>query len=184
MPYGLYSGKGAAMGYDPATHKLYQLDKRDIGSSHLSVLMGGPEVAFELSPLLNSKKWDKLWLQFCRLYGQAPESVEKEFGRKIKLGNPGPFYARLPAYYARETGKDDWAEKAWDYFLKDRGTEGSNTMFNKTLVDKPELLEPVYEVEGVSTNKTAQWCLNAIELLELVGDQIPDDHPRFSNKNE
>ena len=57
-------------------------------------------------------------------------------------------------------------------------------MLNKTLVDKPELLEPVYEVEGVSTNKTAQWCLNAIELLELVGDQIPEDHPRFSNKNE
>ena len=24
----------------------------------------------------------------------------------------------------------------------------------------------------------------AIELLELVGDQIPEDHPRFSNKNE
>ena len=184
MPYGLYSGKGAAMGYDPATHKLYQLDKGDIGFSHLSVLMGGPEVAFELSPLLNSKKWDKLWLQFCRLYGQAPESVEQEFGRKVKLGNPGPFYARLPAYYARETGKDDWAEKAWDYFLEDRGTEGSSTTFDMSLVNKPELLAPVYEVEGVSTNKTAQWCLNAIELLELVGDQIPEDHPLFSNKNE
>ncbi|RKZ92740.1 MAG: hypothetical protein DRQ40_08380 [Gammaproteobacteria bacterium] len=184
MPYGLYSGKGAAMGYDPETYKLYQLDKEDIGYSHLSVLMGGPEVAFELSNLLDDKKWDKLWLQFCKLYGEPVESVEKEFGRKIKLGKPGPFYARLPAYYARETGKNDWAEKAWDYFLKDRGTEGSNTMFNKILVDKPEILEPVYEVEGVSTNKTAQWCLNAIELLELVGDQIPEDHILFSGESE
>ena len=50
------------------------------------------------------------------------------------------------------------------------------------LLKKPELLSPVYEVQGVSTNNTAQWCLNAIELLELVGDQIPDDHLRFSEK--
>ena len=57
-------------------------------------------------------------------------------------------------------------------------------MFNKILVDKPEILEPVYEVEGVSTNKTAQWCLNAIELLELVGDQIPEDHILFSGESE
>lgn len=182
MPYGLYSGKGAAMGYDPATFKLYQLDKEDIGYSHLSVLMGGPEVAFELTPLINDKKWSKLWLQFCKLYGQPAESVEKEFGRKVELGRAGPWYARLPAYYAREKGKEDWARKAWDYFLKDRGTEDNNTIFNKKLIDKPEILEPVYEVEGVSTNKTAQWCLNAIELLELVGDQLPDDHPLFMKK--
>ena len=51
-------------------------------------------------------------------------------------------------------------------------------------MDKPELLEPIYEVEGVSTNNTAQWCLNAIELLELVGDQIPEDHILFSGETE
>ena len=81
MPYGLFSGKGAAMGYDPLTYKLYQLDKGDFGSSHLSVLMGGPEVAFELGPLLDSRKWDKLWLQFCRYLTETPGNMEKEFGR-------------------------------------------------------------------------------------------------------
>ena len=182
MPYGLFSGKGAAMGYDPATYKLYQLDKEDIGYSHLSVLMGGPEVAFELSPLLNNKKWDKLWLQFCELYGQPTESIEKEFGRKVKLGDPDKWYARLPAYYAKTTGKVEWAEKAWDDFMRKSGRENVYTNFNMKLMDKPEILEPVYEVEGVSTNNTAQWCLNAIELLELIGDQIPEDHPRFQKK--
>ncbi len=184
MPYGLFSGKGAAMGYDPATYKLYQLDREDIGYSHLSVLMGGPEIAFELGPLLDNKKWDKLWLQFCKLYGERADRIEEEFGIRVKLGDPGPFYARLPAYYARETGQDAWAEKAWDYFLKERRTEGSSTTFYMNLVDKPEILAPVYEVNGVSTNKTAQWCLNAIELLELVGDQIPEDHPLFSGESE
>ena len=182
MPFGLFSGKGAAMGYDPSTYKLYQLDKNDIGYSHLSVLMGGPEVAFELSPLLENEKWDKLWLQFCKLYGQPVDTIEKEFGKRVKLGDPDLWYARLPAYYAKTTGEADWAEKAWDDFLKKSGRESVYTNFNMKLLKKPELLSPVYEVQGVSTNNTAQWCLNAIELLELVGDQIPDDHLRFSEK--
>jgi hypothetical protein len=41
MPYGFFSGKKAAFGYDPETKKMYQLEKEDIGFSHLSVLMGG-----------------------------------------------------------------------------------------------------------------------------------------------
>ncbi len=184
MPYGLFSGKEAAMGYDPSTYKLYQLDKNDIGFSHLSVLMGGPEVAFELTPLLESKEWNELWLQFCKLYGQPVETIEKEFGKSVKLGDNTLWYARLPAYYANKTGKLDWAEKAWDDFL-DRGRgETENTNFDMKLINKPVILSPVYEVKGVSTNNTAQWCLNAIELLELVGDQIPEDHPRFNQKNE
>ena len=30
---------------------------------------------------------------------------------------------------------------------------------------------------------TAQWCLNAIELLQLAGDAIPNEHPVW-NGNE
>ncbi len=184
MPYGLFSGKAAAMGYDPATHKLYQLNKEDIGSAHLSVLMGGPEVAFELSPLLDNKKWDKLWLQFCRLYGASVDEIQKELGESVKLGDQGVWYSRLPAYYAKVTGQNSWAEKAWEYFLGKEWYQPVYTNFNMNLENNPLILKPVYEVQGVSTNHTAQWCLNAIELLELIGDQIPDDHPSFSNQNE
>lgn len=181
MPFGLYSGKGAAMGYDPYTYQLYQLDKNDIGYSHLSVLMGGPEVAFELTPLLDNKKWEELWLQFCKLYGQPVEAVEEEFGKRAKLGDPSLWYARLPAYYAYKTGKEEWAEKAWDDFLRKNPGEVTFTNFaNRKLVNAPSLLRPVYEVAGVSTNNTAQWCLNAIELLQLIGDKIPENHPLFS----
>ena len=43
-------------------------------------------------------------------------------------------------------------------------------------------LQPLYEVKGVSTNNTAQWCLNAIELLQLVGNQLPEDNPVINNE--
>jgi hypothetical protein len=184
MPYGLFSGKGAAMGYDPATYKLYQLDKEDIGHSHLSVLMGGPEVVFELNDLLDEEEWDKLWLQFCKLYGMPEDSVESEFGRKVKLGDSNMWSARLPAYYAKTTGRIEWADKAWNNFLRKHRWGRGYLYFDKKLAEGSHLLEPIYEVEGVSTNSTAQWCLNAIELLELVGNQIPENHPLFKGGSE
>jgi len=178
MPYGLFSGKGAAMGYDPETYQLYQLHPEDIGHSHLSVLMGGPEVAYELTELLDEPEWTRLWQQFTRLYGAPADSVEKEFGVPVRLGDPGHWYSRLPAYYAHRTGKEEWAERAWNEFLNNR------THFDMELFDEIQTLEPVYEVEGVSTNNTAQWGLNAIQLLELVGDELPEDHERFTESTE
>lgn len=183
MPYGFFSGKDAAFGYDPETYKLYRLNENDIGAAHLSVLMGGPEVAFELSHLLQNEKWDKLWLQFCKLYGAPKEEIEKEFGIAVELGNPGSWYARLPAYYAKVTGNTNYAERAWDEFLNARARY-YHTVFNMHKFDGIQSLQPVYEVKWVSTNNTAQWCLNAIELLDLVGDQLPEDNPRFQNATD
>ncbi|MCB9247653.1 MAG: hypothetical protein H6613_03520 [Ignavibacteriales bacterium] len=96
---------------------MYQLNEDDIGFSHLSVLMGGPEIAFELTHLLKDEKWDMLWNQFCKLYAAPKEVVEKEFGKSIELGDPGPWYARLPAYYSKVTGNKEYAERAWNNFL-------------------------------------------------------------------
>ena len=176
MPYGFFSGKDGAFGYDPKTYKLYRLDKNDIGWIHLSVLMGGPEIAFELSHLLHSKKWDKLWLQFCKLYGALKDDVEKEFGIAVKLGDPGSWYARLPAYYAKVTGDTAYAKRAWDEFFNAKARY-YHTDFTMHKFNGIQSLQPVYEVRGVSTNNTAQWCLNAIELLQMVGDQLPADNP-------
>ncbi len=178
MPYGFYSGRSAALGYDPETYKLYRLDENDIGFSHLSVLMGGPEVAYELSHLLQNEKWDKLWMQFCKLYAAPQEVIEKEFGKAVELGNPGPWYARLPAYYARRIGDEAYAARAWSEFLN-VGAQRYHTNFDMQIFDEIQTLQPVYEVRGVSTNNTAQWCLNAIQLLQLVGDQLPEDTPRL-----
>lgn len=181
MPYGFFSGNNAAFGYDPETYKLYRLDKNDLGMLHLSALMGGPEVAFELTHLLKSKKWDKLWLQYCELYAAPKSDVEKAFGKSVELGSPGPWFARLPAYYASVTGDKSYAERAWNEFFN-AGEKRYHTDFDMVLFDSIQSLQPVYEVKGVSTNNTAQWCLNAIELLQLVGNEIPNDNPRIQEE--
>ena len=165
MPYGFFSGTNAAFGYDPATNELFRLSKDDIGFSHLSVLMGGPEVAFELTNLLHDKKWDKLWMQFCKFYGAPLEEIKKEFGKSVKLGDPEPMVLqRFPAYYGKVTGDSFYSARAWNEFLKPDSKLGY-TNFTMKKFEGIQSLEPVNEVKGVSTNNTAQWCLNAIETI-------------------
>src|SRR5690606_18464752 len=118
-------------------------------------------------------------LDFTKFYGADVATVEKAFGRSTKLGDVGPWYARMPAYYAYRTGDKTYAKKAWDFFLNE-SEHSIPTNFNRVKKEGLDVLEPTYEVRGVSTNNTAQWCLNAIELLELVGDEIPNEHPRFN----
>jgi hypothetical protein len=181
MPFGFYSGVTGAFGYDPQTYKMYQLEKDHIGFSHLSVLMGGPEIAYELSHLLKDKTWDSLWMQFCKLYAASEDVIKDEFGVEAKLGNPAPWYARLPAYYAHKTGNDAYAARAWEEFFA--ADSRWQTNFDMVKFEGPESLQPIYEIPGVSTNNTAQWCLNAIQLLQLIGDKLPEDNPRLKDSN-
>ncbi|MEG8947011.1 DUF6250 domain-containing protein [Rosettibacter firmus] len=180
MPYGFFSGKDAAFGYDPKTYKLYRLNDNSIGSAHLSVLMGGPEVAFELTHLLKNEKWNKLWLQFCKLYAAPKEEIQKEFGVEAELGKPGSWYARLPAYYAKVTGDKSYAERAWKEFFNSGSRFQTN--FEMEKFDEIQTLQPLYEIKWISTNNTAQWCLNAIELLDMIGDDIPENIPLPDDK--
>ena len=178
MPGGFFSGENAAFGYDPATKKMYQLNDT-LGSSHLSVLMGGPEVIFELKDLLQEKNLDKLWLQFAKFYGSSKEEQMKEFGKTGRLGSLDPWYARLPAYTASVTNESKYSDMAWKAFL----SPGTSTQFTPLPVTGADALKLLTEVKNISTNNTAQWCLNAIELLELVGDKLPEQHP-FWNANK
>jgi hypothetical protein len=171
MPAGFYSGQQAAFGYDPATNKMYKLND-ELGYSHLSVLMGGPEVAFELTELLQNKTWDKLWLQFCELWGAPKEDIAKAFGKPADLGRQGHWYARLPAYVADVKNDPEMAERAWNWLLD----EETKAQFDSNTIQGADVLKPLEEVPSISTNNTAQWCLNAIQVLELVGDQMPEQH--------
>lgn len=177
MPYGFFSGAQGAFGYDPATKKMYMLNDT-LGIIHLAVLMGGPEVAFELTDLMKNPTWKKLWLQYCKLYGAPEAEVVKAFGKRGNLGNGGVDFARLPAFVYKVTGDTLYATKAWDEFLSTR-TQGQ---FDTVNLGGTEVFKPLVEIPRVSTNSTAQWSLNAIELLELAGDRMPAGSPLWDNQ--
>lgn len=172
MPYGFFSGSQGAFGFDPGTEKMYTLNDT-LGATHLAVLMGGPEVAFELTGLLKDTAWNRLWLQYCRLYGAPQPEVVRAFGKRGNLGQRGPDFARLPAFVYRMTGETAVGRLAWREFLNPR----TGDLFASRRLAGPEVYKPLTEMPRVSTNSTAQWCLNAMELLELAGDQLPTHSP-------
>jgi hypothetical protein len=63
---------------------------------------------------------------------------------------------------------------AWQQFLKSSPTT-QPIRFDSHSVGGADVAEAVDEIKNISTNSTGQWCLNAIELLEFVPEQIPEN---------
>ena len=81
-------------------------------------------------------------------------------------GSSGEYaqYGRLAAYVYRESKNAQLGKKAWTLLRM--------PSYNSTQLTGPAVPEPIDEVPGVTTNTTAQGCLEAIEMLEMCGDQL------------
>lgn len=152
MPNKIASGEN--YGYDPGTHTLHQLTN-DRRTPSLLLLFGGPELNFEIIPVIGDPDWTAAWMAYC-----------------VSGGRRDPASARLLAYAAYITKNPHEASAAWQQFLRPSPTSRP-VQFDSYRVSGADVAEPVDEVKNISTNSTAQWCLTAIELLQLVPDQLP-----------
>lgn len=166
MPHKLFSG--FCYGYDPERGTLTPMHDT-VEVPHLAALMGGPELMMELTPLIGLPEWDETWLHYCR-YLQASVSEQiSVLGTAVNNGR-GPHYARMTAYAAHRAQDPALAVRAWRQFL---GTH-RRPQFSSQRIVGPDVPLPIDENSNVSTTSTAQWCLNAIELLALVGEFLPE----------
>jgi hypothetical protein len=169
MPFGFLSGPYNLFGYDPATGNLYTLAEDPFGTYNLTTIMGGAEVIFELNELIDHPGWRKAWLQYCRLAG-APKAV---VSRDMTTGQEGSDAAyagggRLAAYVYLRTRNPAFARRALGRLA------GGATRYSTRRVEGPEVLNSVDEAPMISTNSVAQSSLEAIEVLEMCGDQLPE----------
>jgi hypothetical protein len=134
--------------------------------------MGGPEAMMEITPLIDLPEWNDAWLNYCQ-YLQAPRDEQRQaIGGAINSGQ-GPHFSKMTAWAAWKLNDPKLAARAWEQFLG----RGRRELFASTRLTDADVQAPVDEIRFVSTNNTAQWSLNAIELLELVGKHIPDRTP-------
>jgi hypothetical protein len=165
MPYGFLTGPDQLYGYDPKTGKMYPLTPDGMGTYNLATIMGGGEVVFELNELIDHPGWKHAWQQYCRLH-TAPKSVVASDtgteGSDARYARPG----RLAAYLYRDTRNPAFARRAWSGVRLP-------TYATKHL-EGPTVLNPIDEIQGLSTNSVAQSCLEAIEVLEMCGDFVPE----------
>jgi hypothetical protein len=173
MPLGLRSGKNLVFGYDPATGKLYQLS--DVaGVYNLATIMGGAEVVFELNLMLDDPRWDKLWLQYCRLYNAPKDVIVRDMttgteGADAKYVRDG----RLASYVYYKTKNEAFLKAGVDALLRTGRGERQRTLRH---VAGAEVLNPVDEGLG-GTNGAAQQGLETIMMLGLIGDHLPAEFP-------
>ncbi|MGA2266859.1 MAG: Tat pathway signal sequence domain protein [Bryobacteraceae bacterium] len=164
MPYWFMTGPNNLWGYEPATSKLYPLVEDGFGTYNLTTIQGGAEVVFELNSLIDHAGWKKAWNQYCRLHGAPKDVVAKDMTTGSEGADGQYARGRLAAYAYMETRNPAFAKRASSGLRLAR--------FATTSVKGPAVLNPLEEVPGLSTNGTAQGCLEAIEVLEMCGDQM------------
>jgi hypothetical protein len=176
MPMGLRTGKNLVMGFDPKTSKLFQLSE-EAGSYNLAVIMGGPEVVYELNMMVDHEGWQKAWLQYCRLFN-APKNVILQDMTTGTEGADGSYCrdARMAAYVYYKTKNEAFVQQGVGGLTRGRpGGMRGNTAGH---VAGPAVLNPIDEGPGMNTNSAAQTGLTTIELLEMMGGRLPAEQPQ------
>lgn len=168
QPHGFFSA-GVTMDLDTGEFSI--APKNQVGISHLNAVFGLVEICAELIQNFDVPEFRQAWLDYCELYNADPAVQEARIGRSFPNPNLRQGHSRLTAYAAAKLGRKDLAARAWDEF---KGSARWERVEPKRVpVTGPDVLRPVDEARGVSTNGTAQWGLAAIQCLALVGDEWP-----------
>jgi hypothetical protein len=175
MPLGLRTGRNLVFGYDPATGKLFQLSEEP-GVYNLATIMGGAEIVFELNLMLDDPRWEKLWLQYCRLYS-APKDVLIQDRKTGTEGADASFVrdGRLASYVYYKTQNEAFRKAGVDALLR-TGRGGPRGPRTVQRVEGPEALNPIDE-GFAGTNGASQNGLETIAMLGLVGEHLPAEFP-------
>jgi len=182
MPHGLLSGP--PLGYDPETAQLFDIGYHLDVYYMLTMIFGGAEVLFELDDLVDLPAWDAALVHFAESYNlPEPErakalglgAVNALFGYGDDKLYSTVWYARMTAFAAMKKKDPTLARRAWSELLRGRGGRMAEPFFQAAERDVPSFasLEPRTEIPGLTTNNAAQWSLNFVELLAMVGDYAP-----------
>jgi hypothetical protein len=173
MPLGLRTGRNLLFGYDPNTGKLFQLDDTP-GTYNLATIMGGAEVVFELNMMLDDPAWEKLFLQYCRLYSAPADLILRDMQTGAE-GADASFVrdGRLASYVYIKTQQPAFLQAGLDALLA-RARGGSRGTLRH--VQGPDALNPIDEGLG-NTNGAAQSGLETITMLGMIGDKLPPTLP-------
>lgn len=184
LPDNLFTGPNG-LSYDPATGKLsYEGESGVTNRNHLATIMGGYEILDEIFQAIDHPAFRATYAQYGKFYGMPADDPART-ERNRRWGNIGFQTPRLAAFAAHELNDDKLAERAWTELLGSRALRNGSmrSMYGARLIEAPDALYPIHENPRVGTNGTSQWGLNAIIMLELVGDWL-DKHQADKEQDE
>ncbi|MDO5417663.1 MAG: hypothetical protein Q4F29_10720, partial [Lachnospiraceae bacterium] len=161
--------------FDPATTHLRYIGERAAGGTHLQICMGAPQVWMELAELLGEKEFSDMLAEYGWFY-YLPREKQVELSKGI-LGDREfslPFMAAAMGAYGAWYRKDKTlAKQTWAILLGAMMTEGQQEGFQTEIVENAGNQKELSEIPWISTNFTAQWCLNVIMTLEFIRAELP-----------
>lgn len=161
--------------FDPATCHLRYIGERTTGGTHLQICMGAPQIWMELSDLLGDPEWRSMLVELGRIYFMTGEErLEATGGLTGKRDFTYPIMAAgLGAYAAAALEDEELASRVWKVVLGSvMGGEGQNG-FEVSLSRNRGNQETLKEIPWISTNFTAQFCLNVIMCLDFIRRWLP-----------
>ncbi|MBQ8540923.1 MAG: hypothetical protein IJ435_05555 [Clostridia bacterium] len=171
---------GSDFEYDPHTGHLGYFSENSTGGVHLMMCMGGPQTWMELQNVLDDDVFRDMLIELGEFYYlPAEEKRIKSNGLKRANEYVYPYMAAtMVAYAAKETGNERLAYKVWQTLIHSLAGKDKNEGFDKEVI-KYFNNERLEEIFWISTNFTAQWCLNAIVCLELTGEYMLDSMEEY-----
>lgn len=173
-PFQLASGPDYQL--DEKGHLTYLGEKDDAPNTHLQVCQGGTEIWIEAADYLGNEAFKDMLAEYGRFYYLSPAEKKKATGGKIfKRPFSFPYFAAaLASYSAARTGDKEFAGRIWAELLHALATEDESSGFETAAYAVCEDGTKRVEIPFITTNFTAQWCLNTIVALEFIGDALPD----------
>lgn len=161
--------------YDPESGHLGYIGENAAGGSHLAICMGGPQTWAELSELLEDETFKEMLIDYGKFYFLSPEEKRRQTNNLISgTGFEYPYMASMiAAYAAKNTGDEKLAYQVWQVLVHSLAGKDKKDNFDINTVENYFNTERLEEMFWISTNFTAQWCLNTICALELTKDYIP-----------
>lgn len=177
LPDNLFTGPNG-LSYDPVSGKISYDGKPNLTNrNHLATIMGGYEVLMELMDIVPHAAFRKTFTEYCRYYSM-PSGDKTRTAATARWGDINFRTPRLTAFAAHELNDDQLAARAWSELLGENPliaeNRGLRYPYGSKVVTAPEVFNRVHENVAVGTNGTAQWGLNAMIMLELIGDKVPD----------
>lgn len=161
--------------FDPHTLHLRYIGECTTGGCHLQVCMGAPQIWLELADWLEDEEFKDMLANHGRFYYLSHEEQLAESGGIIgDRESTLPFMnAALGAYGAQRLKLPQLALTTWSILLQtlifENNSEGFDVKRRKDCGNQ----EFLSEIPWITTNFTAQWCLNVIMALEFIRDCLP-----------
>lgn len=167
---------GSNFEYDPESGHLGYIGENSAGGSHLAVCMGGPETAFELLEYTDDDRLREYMIEYGRFYFMSPEE-KREYSKGLIDGEGFSFpymAAAMVAFAAEETKDEKLAYKVWQVLIHSLAGKDKKEGFDSETVKDYFNNKSLDEMFWISTNFTAQWCLNTIIALDFTREYMKD----------